>query len=207
MEKLDIIGEKFGRLTVLAFSHSKKYNKYYICKCECGKTKIVFKGNLISGKTKSCGCYQKEMAAKANSLSDSRRKLHDILRSMKARCYNPKNNRYYRYGARGIKICDEWLKDPELFCIWALSNGFEENLTIDRIDVNSDYCPQNCRWITKREQSLNTSRNFYITYKGKTQTLKEWSTELGIKTTTLHNRIKYYGWSVEKAFETPVMTK
>ena len=147
------------------------------------------------------------MAIKANLLPENRRKLHDIFRHMKSRCYDPKNNRYDRYGGRGIKICDEWLNDVESFCVWALSNGYKDGLTIDRIDVNSDYCPQNCRWVTQQEQSLNTTRNVYISYKGKTKTLKEWANELGIKNTTLHNRIKYYGWSIEKAFETPTRVR
>ena len=207
MKSIDIIGKKFGRLTVVEFSHSKGYEKYYTCRCDCGKTKTVLKGNLIHGKTKSCGCYQKEMAIKANLLPENRRKLHDIFRHMKSRCYDPKNNRYDRYGGRGIKICDEWLNDVESFCVWALSNGYKDGLTIDRIDVNSDYCPQNCRWVTQQEQSLNTTRNVYISYKGKTKTLKEWANELGIKNTTLHNRIKYYGWSIEKAFETPTRVR
>lgn len=207
MKSIDIIGKKFGRLTVVEFSHSKGYEKYYTCRCDCGKIKTVLKGNLLYGKTKSCGCYQKEMAIKANLLPENRRKLHDIFRHMKSRCYDPKNNRYDRYGGRGIKICNEWLNDVEEFCLWSLSNGYKDGLTIDRIDVNCDYCPQNCRWVTQKQQSLNTTRNVYISYRGKTKTLKEWANELGIKNTTLHNRIKYYGWSVEKAFETPTRTR
>ena len=207
MKSIDIIGKKFGRLTVVEFSHSKGYEKYYSCRCDCGKTKTVLKGNLLNGKTKSCGCYQKEMAIKANLLPENRRKLHDIFRHMKSRCYDPKNNRYDRYGGRGIKICDEWLNDVESFCDWALLNGYKDGLTIDRIDVNSDYCPQNCRWVTQQEQSLNTTRNVYISYKGETKTLKEWANELGIKNTTLHNRIKYYGWPIERAFETPTRVR
>ena len=203
MKEIEIIGKKFGRLTVLAFSHSRGYAKYYVCRCDCGKNKVVLKGNILSGKTKSCGCYQKEMAKNANLLPENRRILHDTLRRMKSRCYDPKNNRYDRYGGRGIKICDEWLKDTESFCAWSLSNGYKEGLTIDRIDVNGNYEPSNCRWVSKLEQSLNTTRNVYITYNGQTKTLKEWSRQLGIKNTTLHNRIKYYGWSIEKAFETP----
>ena len=204
MKEINIIGQKFGRLTVLSFSHSKKYNKYYLCKCTCGNTKIILKGSLLSGKTLSCGCFQKEQASKANTLPGDHSRLHAILSGMISRCEDPNSNRFYRYGARGITVCNDWKNDPESFCLWALSNGYAPGLTIDRIDNNKGYSPDNCRWVTAFEQSRNTSKNVLITYKGKTQILKDWARELGIKNTTLHNRINYYGWSVEKAFTTPV---
>lgn len=204
MKAIDIIGKKFGRLTVISFSHSNGYRKYYLCKCECGKEKIIYKGNLLAGRTLSCGCLQKEQAKKYNTLPDDRGRLHKILRLMIIRCEDTTSNRYRRYGARGITVCEQWKNDPESFCEWALSHGYSPGLTIDRIDNNKGYSPDNCRWATPYEQSRNTSKNVYITYNGKTQTLKDWSKELGIKNTTLHNRIHYYGWSIEKAFTTPV---
>lgn len=204
MKAIDIIGKNFGRLTVISFSHSNGYRKYYLCKCECGKEKIIYKGNLLAGRTLSCGCLQKEQAKKYNTLPGDRSRLHQILAHMILRCEDKTNNRYHRYGARGITVCKEWKKDPEAFCKWALSHGYSPGLTIDRIDNNKGYSPDNCRWSTPYEQSRNMSKNVYITYNGKTQTLKDWSKELGIKNTTLHNRIHYYGWSIEKAFTTPV---
>ena len=204
MKAIDIIGKKFGRLTVISFSHSNGYRKYYLCKCECGKEKIIYKGNLLAGRTLSCGCLQKEQARKYNTLPDDRGRLHKILRLMIIRCEDTTSNRYCRYGARGITVCEQWKNDPESFCEWALSHGYSPGLTIDRIDNNKGYSPDNCRWSTPYEQSRNTSKNVYITYNGKTQTLKDWSKELGIKNTTLHSRIHYYGWSIEKAFTTPV---
>ena len=204
MKAIDIIGKKFGRLTVISFSHSNGYRKYYLCKCECGKEKIIYKGNLLAGRTLSCGCLQKEQAKKYNTFPDDRGRLHKILRLMIIRCEDTTSNRYRRYGARGITVCEQWKNDPESFCEWALSHGYSPGLTIDRIDNNKGYSPDNCRWATPYEQSRNTSKNVYITYNGKTQTLKDWSKELGIKNTTLHNRIHYYGWSIEKAFTTPV---
>jgi hypothetical protein len=122
---------------------------------------------------------------------------------MKMRCYNTKSNRYYRYGGRGIKICDEWLNDVESFRQWAINNGYADGLTIDRIDNNGDYCPQNCRWITRSEQSNNTSKSVMIEFNGKCQTLAQWSHELNIPTSTLHNRIRVHGWSIERALTTP----
>lgn len=204
MDNNDIVGKKYGRLTVISYSHSKGYSKYYLCKCECGKEKTVFRGNILYGKTLSCGCLQKERATEATKLPGDRSRLHKILRQMISRCEDKRNNRYHRYGERGLTVCVEWKNDKEAFCKWELSNGYKPGLTIDRIDNDKGYSPDNCRWATTQEQSLNTSTNVNITYNGKTQTLKEWARELGIKNTTLHNRIHYYGWSIEKAFTTPV---
>lgn len=142
-------------------------------------------------------------------------KLNKVYVSMKQRCYNPKHDHYKYYGARGITICNEWL-NPEIihlgcrgrftkgyqaFKEWALENGYADNLTIDRIDVNGNYEPSNCRWITLKEQSNNTRRNHLVTYKGKTQTLMQWSEELGFNYGRVKMRLNKLHWSVEKAFE------
>jgi len=123
---------------------------------------------------------------------------------MKQRCYNPKANKYYLYGGRGIKVCNEWLKNYVAFYEWAISNGYRSDLTLDRIDRNGDYSPDNCRWVTYQQQSRNTAQNRLITFRGRTQTLKDWADELGFKYTTLSARLRVYGWSVEKALTTPV---
>lgn len=204
MKKIDIIGKKFGRLTVVSYSHSKGYRHYYLCKCDCGNEKIILKGNLLQGYTQSCGCLQKERASDAHSLPDGYHHLQHIYRGMVKRCYDVNDPNYKRYGARGIKICEQWLNDNNSFREWAVSHGYREDLQIERIDNDGNYCPENCKWITKYEQSLNRRSSVRITYNGKAQTLKEWSRELGINNTTLHNRINYYGWSIEKAFTTPV---
>ena len=205
MDKInDIIGNTYGRLTVLSYDHSDGYMKYYLCKCSCGNTKVVLRNNLFAGYTKSCGCLQKEQASKAHNFPDEYRPIRSIFYNMKNRCYDPNNNRYYRYGARGITICDEWLNDKYAFCRWALENGYAPGLTIDRIDNNGNYCPENCRWSTPKEQMHNFSNNVPITYNGETKTLSEWADSLNIKRTTLHNRLRYYHWSVEKALTTPV---
>lgn len=204
MKAKDIIGKKFGRLTAISFHHSKGYAKYYLCKCECGNTKIVYKGNLTSGRSLSCGCFRNERIKETCCLPENYSKLHRILDRMKARCYNPNSNRYYRYGARGITICDEWMSNQDSFCEWALSHGYQPDLTIDRIDNNKGYSPDNCRWIPLKEQMSNQSTNIIISFNGEQHTLSQWANILGINKTTLHNRLKYLGWSVEKAFTTPV---
>lgn len=202
-ERRIILGQKFGRLTVLSLSHKKGYTRYFLCQCDCGKQTVVEKSALTTGKQISCGCARNERIRNLKRLPDGYSRLHKIFHKMKARCYNPRSNRYSRYGARGIKICDEWLSDVDNFCRWAIENGYADNLSIDRIDNDGDYCPENCRWATNIEQSNNTSCNIFVTFNGKTQTLAQWSRELNIPTSTLHNRIRVNGWSVERALTTP----
>lgn len=205
MDKIyDIIGNTYGKLTVLSHDHSDGYKKYYLCKCTCGNEKVILRSNLLAGYTKSCGCLQKERTSQARKLPDGYRHLHSVFESMKSRCYDKNNNRYARYGARGITICDEWLNDKDVFCRWALENGYAQGLTIDRIDNNGNYCPENCRWSTPKEQMLNFSNNVPITYNGETKTITQWADSLNMNRTTLHNRLRYYHWSVEKALTTPV---
>lgn len=141
-------------------------------------------------------------------------RLQSIFQGMKTRCYDPKCKVYKNYGARGIKLCEEWnnrervptednaTKGYLAFKNWALANGYADNLTIDRIDVNGNYEPSNCRWITHKEQCNNTRRNHLITYKGRTQNLKQWCDELNLSYNVIAQRIITYHWSIEKAFET-----
>ena len=128
-----------------------------------------------------------------------RDRLNVIYSHMKARCYNKNRWNYQYYGARGIKICDEWKNNYQAF-----KKGYQDNLSIDRIDVNGNYCPENCRWTTDKEQKNNTRRNHYITYKGKTQSMSKWAEELNISYTVLRARINRSKWSIEKAFTKPV---
>lgn len=130
----------------------------------------------------------------------SNTKIYMMWKNMKKRCYNPKCDRYKNYGGRGVKICNCWLKDFKYFYNWAMKNGYKEGLSIDRIDVNGNYEPRNCRFISMEEQYLNRTDNHNITYKGKTQTMKKWSDELGINYDTLRHRLNNYGWTIEKAF-------
>jgi len=131
-------------------------------------------------------------------------KLHPIWRGMKARCYNPKALKYKHYGARGIEICDEWRNSYQKFYDWAINNGYVEGLTLDRINVNGNYEPTNCRWVTKTIQNRNKRNNRYLTYNGETKTICEWSEITGIPHTVLYNRIAFHKWDVESALTIPV---
>lgn len=200
---IDLTGQKFGRLTVIGRAESTNYNSKWLCVCECGNNATVFGMSLKSGKTKSCGCLQKEIRIKkATTHGMSGTRIHQEWLTMKYRCLNEKSTRYYRYGGRGITVCDEWLNDFQTFYDWAMANGYNDTLTIDRIDVNGNYEPSNCRWVDVGVQNNNTCRNHYITYNGVTHTIAEWARIKNKKYNTLNSRI-WNGWDVEKALNTP----
>ena len=211
---IDLTGQVYGRLTVIKrvddyISPSGDRKVQWLCKCKCGKEVIVTGNNLRKGNSKSCGCYNRELLAKINLTHNaSNTRLYHIWICMKDRCYNPKNKKYKDYGGRGIIICDEWINDFEAFANWAYDNGYVENVsrgecTIDRIDVNGNYCQQNCRWVNQKVQSNNKRNNHYITYNGETHTVTEWNNILGYKKGVLSRRI-FSGWSIEDAFTKPV---
>ena len=184
---------------------SRGKKNLWLCKCDCGNEKVVAVDKLHSGNTKSCGCLQREVHRKCRMThGKSDTKLYLVWREMITRTENQNAERYGIYGGRGISICGEWHNDFQLFYDWAIQNGYKEGLTIDRIDVNGNYEPDNCRWITPYEQSRNLRKNVRITYSGKTMILKDWAKEIGIDYHTLWQRIRKIGWTVEEAFETPV---
>lgn len=184
----DLMGRKFGKLTAIEQIGKNNHGNYlWRCVCDCGKEKVVPSGKLVQGRATNCGCdtfrLKSEAFSKHGLLKDGKRpRTFTIWNDMKARCLSPKSRSYPNYGGKGIKICKEWLESYAAFHYWAIANGYRDDLTIDRIDVNGNYCPENCRWVDRRTQNNNTSRNHRVTYNGKTQTIAEWSRELGIST-------------------------
>jgi len=159
----EMVGRKFGRLVVLGLSEIKNLKAYYYCTCDCGEIVEVNGTFLTSGSSQSCGCYGKEIRLAINTKHElCNHRLYGIWRAMIRRCYNPNSNSFENYGMRGIKICDQWRKNFKIFYDWAISNGYGDNLTIERIDVNGNYEPNNCTWITRELQNRN-KRNSKIT--------------------------------------------
>ena len=180
---------------------------YWVCKCDCGNTKSIRSDALLSGVTKSCGCYNLEcISIRATKHGLSKHPLFKEWTGIKQRCYNPNERYYYNYGGRGITVCDEWLNNPEAFVNWCLSNGYKKGLTLDRIDNNKGYSPNNCRWTTKKVQANNTRRNRVITYNNKTHTVAEWADIMNINYDILIHRLAR-GIDFEKAITTPVKTR
>lgn len=199
----DLKGQRFGKLTVLEISHRGKDRKYFWkCRCDCGNEIVVAGSNLKTGNTKSCGCLNTEKRIerkKTHGMYGTR--IYRIWNGIIMRCEDKNIPLYERYGGKGISVCSEW-HDFKVFYKWAIENGYQENLTIDRIDYNGNYEPSNCRWADAITQANNTSRNFYIKYNGETHTLTEWSRILNFSYELVKHRL-YRGWDFEKAINTP----
>ena len=200
----DIIGMKFGMLTVISYSHSKNRKSYWMCQCDCGTKKVLrldtFKNNTTS-KTVSCGCYNRVKCSSATHRL-SHTKLYHTWASMKDRCLNKNNPHYDRYGGRGITINNEWY-DYENFYNWAISNGYEEGLSIDRIDNNGNYEPSNCKWTTQSVQNRNTSRNRMYTINGESLCITDIANKYNINRNTLNYRLNK-GVPIEDAIKPPI---
>lgn len=201
----DITGERFGRLIAIKKTGSDNKRNGRGCKwlfqCDCGKTVEYYLKDVTCGKCVSCGCREKETQQEnkfkpTHGASDT--PLYGVWCTIKRRCYNENSQRYYRYGARGIKMCDEWKNSFEAFQSWATNNGYKKGLSIDRIDNDGDYCPENCRWANAYTQANNKSINVHLSMEQETHTIAEWSRITGIKSRTIQRRIEN-GWSVEDA--------
>lgn len=203
----DLTGKRFGRLVAVEFVSGGDHATWKF-KCDCGND-VVLKAKDVTRKngTVSCGCYRRDRAGKLNLIhGGSFDRLYTVWHSIQIRCYDENDKGYKNYGGRGIKMCDAWAKDYAEFRDWAYANGYDENAdphfcTIDRIDNNADYGPDNCRWVTPKEQSINRRTNVFVEHDGKRKTISEWSSEMGISSSTISKRIRK-GWDPEDAILT-----
>lgn len=201
----EYIGKKYAHLTIISEVPTKANElRKVICRCDCGTEKIYYLGNVLVGHTQSCGCFHKEYLREKQTVHcDSKSRLYEVWLNIKRRCYSEKCNCYKNYGGRGIKVCPEW-HDFTIFKEWAITHGYAEDAefmqcTLDRIDVNGDYCPENCRWVNALQQGNNKRNNRWITFEGETHTVSQWARIKNINYTTLFSRLFYHGWSIKEA--------
>lgn len=210
----DLVGQRFGRLVVLEkekrnIPKTKRTCVWWRCECDCGSIVIVPTTRLVTGVTKSCGCYKADASAKRLTTHGHGHgeRLYGVWSTMKQRCYYVGSPSYANYGAKGITVCDEWLHNYDSFRSWALSNGYDETairgkFTVDRIDQSKGYSPDNCRLVDMQVQNSNKRSNVYLTLNGETATLAEMARRHNISDSTLRGRLNS-GWSVEDALTKP----
>lgn len=207
--KEEWIGKRYGMLVVEKSVNRKMKNNtsqwLWRLRCDCGGEITTRPIEVIKGRVVSCGCYRKKRMSPTKRHGESHTKLHDIWCGMNNRC-NPNNVSSVGYGARGIKIFDEW-KEFEEFKAWSLKNGYEDGLTIERVNVDGDYCPDNCTWVPLSIQARNRRTTMWVTYNGRSMSLAEAAELAGLPYKQVHGRIKKYGWSVERALTTPIQKK
>lgn len=204
MRGLDLTGRTFGRLKVLRHAGINKWGNYlWECQCSCGRLHTVSSGKLVKGKSTSCGCYAKELHVKQLTKHgitvNGKPRLFTIWCGIKSRCLNPKSINYHRYGKRGIGICEEWLCF-ESFYNWSIENGYKEGLTIDRIDNNGNYSPDNCSWITRYENALKQERYTMLIINGKTKPLSTIAREIGMSRYSLRAIYNKHGKEYTQLF-------
>lgn len=191
--KISLEGMRFGKLTVLTKSPEKRGRaSTWVCQCDCGKiTHPIIANKLLHGRTRSCGCLRGDFVRErfvTHGLTNTH--LYGTWHNMKNRCLNPRVERYKDYGGRGIKVCDEWLNDFQAFYDWAMANGYHEDLSIDRIDANGNYEPNNCRWVDMKTQANNKRNNFLVEINGESKTIGEWSRITGVGYSTICQRYR-----------------
>lgn len=190
----DLTNQKFGLLTVVELEITNSRKTYWKCLCECGNYKTARSDSLICGAIRSCGCMKKQQdrvnltANHSHKMSGTR--LYHIWVGMKGRCSNPNNQDYKRYGGRGITVCKEWVDSFANFMEWANKHGYSKKLTLDRIDYNGNYEPDNCRWATPKEQSNNRSSNRMVTIGDETMNVTQWCEKFGIKVSRVRDKIR-----------------
>lgn len=207
MARKDLTGKRFGRLVCLRDAgRDQSRCVLWHCKCDCGRVITVRSNSLLTGNTQSCGCLQREAARREAASRTTHNacytRVYRIWAHLKERCLNPNCKSYRRYGGRGIAVCDQWL-EFEHFHRWAMANGYADNLTIDRIDNDGPYSPENCRWVGKVTQANNTCLNHVIHYRGERMTVAQAARRFKIPATRLYGRLQA-GWTIERALSEPV---
>lgn len=213
---IDRTGQRFGRLTVVKYAgqRGKKTASYWECLCDCGNTSVVLGSNL-GKRTNSCGCIAREDARRKIVKATQARRTHGLSnrtpeyrawKCMMVRCYNTHRAKYARYGARGIVVCERWRHSFENF-LADMGLRPSASHSLDRIDNDGNYCPENCRWATAQEQSRNKSTNRMLSFNGRTASVSEWSETTGLPMRIISDRINKLNWSAELALTTPVHTK
>lgn len=196
-----LIGQRYGRLVVIEVPTNKATDEHrkVVCRCDCGNVKEIALSHLRTGSSRSCGCGVSKAAIRRNTThGDSGTRLHNIWLGMRRRCFNKNES---RYGGRGITVRSEW-SDYLCFKKWSISNGYRDDLTLDRIDTNGNYSPSNCRWIVFKEQARNRTNNRLITINGQNKLMTDWLKVSPVTPTTVYDRLRK-GWSVEDALFTP----
>lgn len=209
----NLVGQRFGRLVVASFAFSRNAT-FWNCLCDCGGSSVVRAALLRNGSTKSCGCGSKEQARincqkywRRNERIpiEIRRRLNDAYSNMVSRCSDPTNHRYANYGGRGITICQEWTgaEGRQRFYDWAMAQGYSAGLSLDRINVNGIYSPDNCRLVGSIAQANNTTRNHYITWQGQTLSVADWARRLGLTYSSMIHRVQR-GWTMDRIASQPM---
>jgi len=207
MYKKDLSGQKFGRLKVICYSGEElQGSSLWTCICDCGKTIQKTSRVLTSGNTRSCGCMlddfrrspKFERRIRDGRETPSGKVIYRRWIGMRNRCNNPNDPSYIRYGGRGICVCEEWEDNFPAFLQWSYANGWAKDLSLDRIDNDGPYSPENCRWTSNIIQSNNKRNNHYLDWHGETKSVSDWGREVGIQPATIIGRLKR-GWSVEDA--------
>ena len=199
---IDLTNRRFDRWLVIGFSHRIKNVYLWFCRCDCGVVKTVRRYDLISGSSRSCGCIFKELISERNKTHGKSKTSPAYYRwkAMKQRCCNKNSSRYKDYGGRGITVCARWLNSFDAF-LSDMGEPPTDKHVIDRIDNNGPYSPENCRWVTYQESSLNTRGNRFITIDGVTKSIIQWANFLGVTPKTIYDRISR-GWSLKETLTT-----